>query len=153
MRLKISHGLQGSLQLQTFSRIWTTYRVAHVGTGNLAASEPCYQLPLEPWQSLGLAVLPCLVCKMGTIVFTSPFNKATVKFTYLMSMKRLKTETRRARRIVSFIQQCFIWIASWLIPRVAVRGWPIWQKLMLFIFVLHWRLMSLWLGFQAKQLA
>lgn len=59
---------------------------------------------------------------MGTIVFTGPFNKATVKFTYLMSVKRLKTETRRSRRIVSFIQLYFIWVASWLIPRAAVRG-------------------------------
>lgn len=111
-----------------------------------------YQIPLEPWPSHVLTVLPCLVCKMGTIVFTGPFNKATVKFTYLMSVKRLKTETRRSRRIVSFIQLYFIWVASWLIPRAAVRGWPIWQKLMLFIFVLHWKLMLPWLGFQAKKL-
>lgn len=59
---------------------------------------------------------------MGTIVFTDPFNKATVKCTYLVSMKRIKAKTRRARRIVGFIQHYFIWVASWMIPGVAVRG-------------------------------
>lgn len=90
--------------LQTLAHI----QVANVGTGSLAVSEPCYQLPLELWQSHVLTVLPCLVCERGKIVFTIPFNKATVKFTYLMSVKRLKKETARARRIVSFTQHYFI---------------------------------------------